>query len=182
MTELAASERQPAPPVQEFTMAQRMTQENHHGGRRISNIDHQLTLKWLKTIAAYLMVFFAATVPVSAGPFAHDLSRCLQMSATPAENTLMTRWVFSLMASHPAVAPMASIPPATARHLDSQMADMFADMILVRCHTEAERALQFEGEPSFEMAFEALGLNAMNRLMEHPAVARRLDEFIQFFD
>ena len=62
------------------------------------------------------------------------------------------------------------------------MADLFEELIVVRCRNESRDAINFEGESAFEAAFNVLGQVAMQTLMSDPAVNRQMTRLGEVMD
>ena len=63
-----------------------------------------------------------------------------------------------------------------------QAADLFEELIVVRCRNESRDAVNFEGESAFEAAFSVLGQVAMPTLMRDPAVNRQITRLGEVMD
>ncbi len=123
-----------------------------------------------------------ASMPVRAGVYADEMSKCLVKSMSPADQTAFIRWIFSAMALHPDVAPYAKITPAARDEFDHEAAALIERMMTVDCRKETVEALKYEGPASLETPFSTLGQVAMRGLMGHPTVAADMTKFASYAD
>lgn len=117
-----------------------------------------------------LLLLFGGTA--SAGPFIDKLAICLVKSATDADKTVLMRWIFSAMASHPNVGDLGNISNAQGDKHNKEVADLFTTLVTDRCRVETKDAVKYEGENAISASFEVLGKVAMQGLMEDPAVSK----------
>lgn len=117
-----------------------------------------------------------------ADQYTDNLARRLVSSTTQAQRTVFIQWLFSVMALHPSVAPMAMITPAQRQALDKKTAHLFTRLIAVSCKKEAQTAVMFDGLAAIQSAFSVLGKSAMMGLMTNPEVAQGITELQKYID
>ena len=131
-------------------------------------------------------VFLVATAlyspSASAGVYTDELSKCLVRSSTTDDQIALVRWMFSAMAMHPAVTPLASINAEQRQMLDKQAAEMMQRLILQDCRKESVEAMKYEGGGAMEAGFNVLGQVAARGLMSHPQVSQQLQGLENFVD
>ncbi len=120
------------------------------------------------------MVTLAAPNVAHAGPFTDDMARCLVRATSESERVDLVRWIIAAVTVHPGVRGMVGIQEDRRNAETKQAADLFEELIVVRCRSESRDAINFEGESAFEAAFNVLGQVAMQTLMSDPAVNRQM--------
>jgi len=141
----------------------------------------KLSVKSL-AVAATLALGLPAAAPSLAGPATDALGQCLVKSATPADNIVLVRWVFVMMAKHPKVADLAAITPDKEDQINRQMGALFERLLTKDCASETSAALAEDGDAAFSKAFEALGATAFSGLETDPAVQQASQNFITYVD
>jgi len=117
---------------------------------------------------ALLCVSFTA----AAGPFNDKLSVCLVSKTTEADKTVLMRWIFAAMASHPGVKDLTTVSIEQGDKLNKEMAVLFMDLLSNRCKPETIEATKYEGATAWTSSFEVLGKVAMQRLLSDPNVGK----------
>ena len=117
-----------------------------------------------------------------AGVYADDFGKCLVRSASEGDQIVLVKWIFSALALHPAVQPMASIDAEQRVNLDQQAAALYQRLIIVDCHKEVVDAVKYEGPSTLEAAFGLLGQVATRGLMTSPEVLRGLQGLDKYID
>lgn len=121
-------------------------------------------------VSALFLLGFSASV--AAGPFNDKLAICLVKSATESDKTVLMRWVFGAMASHPNVSDLGSVSPVQGAKLSRDAAALFMDLIANRCGSETKEAIKYEGAEAISLSFELLGKVAMQGLMSDAEVKK----------
>ena len=124
----------------------------------------------MKKLSLCLLVLFASA-GVHAGPQSDELTRCFANSTTGKDRTDLARWVFVGMASHPDMAAVTSISPATRESASKAIGTLFTRLVAESCAVETKAAVQAEGQKALRSGFEVLGRLAMQELMANPNVA-----------
>jgi hypothetical protein len=120
--------------------------------------------------------------PAIAGVYTDDMSKCLVNSSTQADQTLLVQWIFSAMAFHPAVKPMANVTAEQATALTRKAAELSQRLLTVDCRKEVVTALKYEGTSSLEASFSVLGQVAMRGMLSDPAVAKSTGAIATYLD
>ncbi|MBY5991495.1 hypothetical protein [Ferrimonas balearica] len=129
-------------------------------------------MKGLRTLALGLTL--ALSMPLQAGVYSQDLSRCLVEGSTTEDKFLLVKWMFSAAAQHPAVGDIADLSEAQADLINRDAANLFVTLITEVCKETAVKAVKFEGPKALEGAFEVLGQVAATELFASPEVAKSL--------
>lgn len=119
---------------------------------------------------------------VAAGPYSDDLAKCLVGSTTVDERNMFVRWMFSVMALHPAVKSVSAMTDAQRAELSQSVGKLYESLLTDRCRKEAQAAVKFEGTGTMQKAFEALGRAAALELFSHEAVVAGLSDFAKYID
>lgn len=126
--------------------------------------------RWKALAAGYLIGLSLAGSAV-AGPYADDMAKCLVKSASPADRTLLVKWIFSVISLHPDLAPMSSITPQQRGAITKSAGELFQRLLLESCRSETQEAIQNEGSETIQYAFQVLGQVATRGLFTDPHVA-----------
>lgn len=119
---------------------------------------------------------------VMAGPFTDEMSRCIVQKTTQSDKTLLIKWIFAAMSSHPDVESMSNISPKLKEDLNKQAAEMIMKLLTVRCNEECKQAVKYEGADSLKTSFELLGRVAMQGIMTDRQVKEYLSGMDKYLD
>ena len=111
-----------------------------------------------------------------AGVYADDLTKCLVKSANADDKMAFVQWMFSAMASHPAVQQYAKINDEQRANLNKKAGALIQRLMTVDCRTEMVAALKNEGGSSIEIGFKTLGEVAMRGLFSDSNVAKSMSD------
>jgi len=128
-------------------------------------------------MAALAGALLSIASPAAAGVFTDDLAKCLVSNTHPDDQTAFAQWMFTALALHPAVQPMANISAAQRDDINRKAADLMIRLMTVDCRAQMVAAVKYEGTASIELAFNAMGQAAAMVLMQHPAVVAGLQSF-----
>ena len=132
---------------------------------------------------ASLCVFgLIAATPAISGPFADDMAKCLVRSATPADKSVLVRWLFAFMTLHPEVKQFSTVADAQRSELNKSMGDLVVTLLADRCQAETREAIKNEGMGVIESGFTLLGQVAAQEMFAHPEVANGLADFGKAID
>ena len=127
-------------------------------------------------------LFFCCASQASAGVYADDLGKCLVKSTTKQDRSDLIRWLFVAAAHHPAVQPIASVSAAQQDASDKSMGALMMKLLTDSCKPESQKALQYEGPITLQIAFEVLGKVAGQELFSSPEVAGNLQGLAKYVD
>ncbi|HKB79003.1 MAG TPA: hypothetical protein VKH35_04740 [Thermoanaerobaculia bacterium] len=117
-----------------------------------------------------------------AGPYADTLGKCLVSSTSPAEKTMLIRWIFATMALHPDVQSLAAVSPEQRQEITKDTAKIFERLLTDSCAQQTRDAIKYEGPSTIESAFGILGQVAMRELFTNDKVAAGLEDFSKAVD
>lgn len=126
-----------------------------------------------------------SAAPASAPPASktlEDLSSCLVSSTTDADRSLLVQWIFSMLAQHPDVKPIASVSDSVRGGLNRATADLVMRLVTVSCRAEARAAVQAQGVNGLQPAFSILGQVAAQQLFSHQAVMAGMSDWARLLD
>ena len=141
-------------------------------------------MRYVKTVLAACITFplaFAST-SARAGLYSDEMARCLVKTTTPADRTVLARWVFLAIALHPEVKPFLSVSDAERNELNRAFAKLFEVLLTESCRSQAQEAIKYEGPSAFEASFQILGQVASRELFSHPDVARSMADVMKHLD
>jgi hypothetical protein len=124
----------------------------------------------------------SGAVTAHAGPLGDDLAKCLVSSSTSQDKTEIVRWVFTAVAAHPAVKPMASVTDAQREAASKAMGDLITRLLTVNCADATAKAVRGEGLSSIDTSFAALGQAAIQDLFSDPGVGAALSSMEKYVD
>jgi len=123
-----------------------------------------------------LMLFGMCSLSAKAGVYTDDLSKCLVKSTSTNDRVLLVRWMFAMLALHPAVQPLSSVTAAQRDDASKTAAGLFARLLTADCRKEAVNALKYEGVAAIGASFQVLGQVASRDLMTDPNVSKGMHQ------
>lgn len=142
-----------------------------------------MNIRRLSTIAALALV--ATAVPqgtVLAGAYAQQVGKCMNDSFSVEEREAVVRWIFSIMAAHPVVAPLSSVSDKQVEQLNRDVAASVNRTLGGPCAKLAADMVAYESANGFVEAFSLVGQFATVSLMSDPKVAARSAGFGNYLD
>jgi len=134
----------------------------------------------LKILLFLLFISMAATA--WAGPFTDEMSKCLVRSTSEADKTLLIKWIFAAMSTHPDVKSLSAVTPEKGEQLNRETAKLVMRLLTRSCKAETRQAVEFEGEDTFKASFSILGQVAMQGLMVNAEVSKYFSGFEKYLD
>jgi len=134
----------------------------------------------LKVMLFLALIVMATTA--NAGPFTDEMSKCLVRSTSEADKTLLIKWIFAAMATHPDVESLSSVTPEMGEQLNKETGKLVMRLLTRSCKTETRQAVEFEGEDTFKASFGVLGQVAMQGLMANGEVSNYFSGFEKHLD
>lgn len=131
-------------------------------------------MKLLSKVILPLALLICMQPKVYAGVYGNELSKCLVESSTADDKLVFVKWMFTAMSLHPHVKPLSKVTPKQRDDSDKNMANIFLQLMTVRCVDQAKKALQYEGQTAIESSFRIFGQVAARELFSHPDVANGL--------
>ncbi|SJZ41212.1 hypothetical protein SAMN02745119_00530 [Trichlorobacter thiogenes] len=129
----------------------------------------------LKVVLFLILTAMATTA--YAGPFTDEMSKCLVRSTSEADKTLLIKWIFAAMATHPDVKALSGVTPEMGEQLNKETGKLVMRLLTVSCKTETRQAVDFEGDDTFKASFGVLGQVAMQGLMANGEVSKYFSGF-----
>ena len=77
---------------------------------------------------------------------------------------------------------MSNVTLEQGDEISKQMAEIFNELITVRCKDETIEAFKYEGQATFEESFQVLGEVAMTELMTNNKVNSYMEGFTKYLD
>jgi len=133
-------------------------------------------------LLAVLATLLCAPRPTLAGPYADDMAKCMVNATSPADRTLLVKWLFSLVTLHPDLQSMAAVTPKQRDELARQAAALLQRLLTESCQKETRAALHNEGQQTIEYAFTVLGQVAGRGMMGDPRVAAGARDVEKYLD
>ncbi len=118
-----------------------------------------------------MVVLTAVATAAHAGPFTDEMSKCLVRSTSEADKTLLIKWIFAAMATHPDVKSLSGVTPEMGEQLNKETGKLVMRLLTQSCKTETRQAVNFEGEDTLKASFGVLGQVAMQGLMANAEVS-----------
>jgi hypothetical protein len=128
------------------------------------------------------LALLVASPRAHAGPQADALGQCLVGSTTPADKSLLVKWIFAAMSLNKDVAPYVNLPADVRTQLNRDTAALYTRLLTVSCRTQTHDAFVQEGQPAINTAFQLLGQVASQGLFGDPDVAAGMGDMAQYID
>src|SRR5271170_5839280 len=141
-----------------------------------------LPMKLPVSLCVAFAFVFGGISSASAGVYADDLGKCLVASTNKDDRSNLIRWLFVAAAHHPAVKPIAAISPAQQDESDKAMGGLIMKLLTDTCKVDAQKAIQYEGPITIQIAFEVLGKVAGQELFSSPEVTANLKGLAKYID
>ena len=136
-----------------------------------------------RSMVAMLFVALLFTSKLAlAGPFGDDMAKCLVNSTSPEDRTLLVKWIFSVMASHPDLSAMSSVSVKQRDDLTKNAGALFQRLLTETCRSQTQQAIQNEGPQTIQYAFQVLGQVATMGLFSDPHVADNMKGLARYVD
>jgi hypothetical protein len=119
---------------------------------------------------------------VKAGTYGDDFGKCLVEKATKEDRSTLIKWMFFAMSLNPEISSFTTISDTDRDNANKTMADMVAKLIGVTCKSEAAKAIKYEGEASFGIAFGLFGQVAGRELFSSPEVVKAIEKYSESID
>jgi hypothetical protein len=103
-----------------------------------------------------------------ASVFTDDLTRCLVTHMTPADSTVLIKWVFAAIALTPALKPMSQITDAQRTAVIQDAAKLFSRLVAEDCRKETLLAIKSDGATALVQGFQVLGNTAGRSIFQSP--------------
>jgi hypothetical protein len=129
----------------------------------------------------FLTIIVTAT-SAYAGPFTDEMSKCLVRSTSEADKTLLIKWIFAAMATHPDVKSLSAVTPEKGEQLNKETAKLVMRLLTQSCKSETRQAVDFEGDETLKASFGILGQVAMQGLMTNAEVSKYFSGFEKHLD
>ena len=120
--------------------------------------------------------------PAAASLYTDELSKCLVAKSSAPDRTLLIKWIFGAMSTHPAVSDVGAASESLRLELAGEAAGLFGRLMLEDCRSEMKAAVRYDGVGAVQTSFGILGQVAMADLMAHPNVIRELDAMVSRLD
>lgn len=139
----------------------------------------------MKTLAAILVALagaFGAPSHSYAGPDSDALAQCLVKSTSQKDRAQLVRWIFLVLARHPALKSVAANDAKALDRADKATAGLMTRLVTESCRSETRKVIEFEGSESLKRSFGALGRVAVKDLFTDPQVRRAMSGFAKYLD
>ena len=134
----------------------------------------------MRLFSLFFLIFIISFKSSFSVPFSDNLAQCMIKNISDTDNRILTNWIASVMVQHPQID--IEMSTSDIDFYNRSIALLFEDLLTVRCKQETAEALTFESEEAFASAFEVLGIVAMEKLIEHPAVISASENVINYID
>lgn len=128
------------------------------------------------------LALLSAALPVKAGSYGDDLSKCLVASTTDADRQLLVKWIFSAIALNRDVAQFVDMPDEVRAKINADAAGIFMRLLTDSCRSQTHDAFKYEGQAAIGPAFQLLGQVASQGMFNDPAVDAGMSDLMKHFD
>ncbi len=122
------------------------------------------------------------TAPAHAGLYSDDLAKCLVESTSADDKNELVKWIFSMVALHPAVKSIASVSDEARMEASRHTVQLFEKLLTETCLVQTQKAVRYEGPEALRTGFQMLGQVAAREMFNDPGVARGLAQLGQQID
>lgn len=129
----------------------------------------------------FVIVLFQ-TIPVHAGPYTDELSKCIVASTTTNDRVAIVKWMFSAASLHPAVKSITSVSEEQLEEANKKTAELLMRLLTESCIQQAKKAIKYEGQVAIQSSFQILGQVAGRELFSSPDVAAGMAGFEKHFN
>jgi hypothetical protein len=133
-------------------------------------------------LRALLVALIGASHSATAGPFADDMAKCLVNSASPADRTVLVKWIFSVITLHPDLTTLSTLSAKNRDDITKDAGALFQRLILESCRVQVQQALQNEGPQTIAYAFQVMGQAATVGLLSDPHVSAGAKDLTKYVD
>jgi hypothetical protein len=131
-------------------------------------------------LAAFTLI--SATSSAHASDYSDDLGKCMVTSTSEEDRNAMIRWMFTAVASNPAVKDIVTVSPAQVDKANAAMGALMIKLLTESCHDKTVAALQYEGLAAIQHSFEVLGQVAGREMFSTPGVAASFAGLQKYLD
>lgn len=110
------------------------------------------------------------------------LGECLTGYSTGNDRLAFVEWMFTALASHPAVAQYSNIPPDQKAAITKKVSTVIIRLMTVDCRAQTLAALRSGDASALRAAFSTFGRVATTDLMSNPAVQNDLAQLGKNFN
>lgn len=111
------------------------------------------------------------------------LSECLITKSTNADRIALMKWLAFGISAHPEIKNVLAIPPVEIDRSDKEMAAIFTELLVVRCHAEASAVLSgSDSSTAMQVAFEKLGEMAAEEIYNGNDIQTRMSGFLKYLN
>lgn len=139
-------------------------------------------MRFTRLASLALCTALAAPSMAAAGPLTDKLGQCLVASATPADRTVLMRWMFTMMVLHPDIQDLAQIDPAKSEDASKQAGALFQRLLVADCRADFIAAYRAEQMVAVQGSFQVLGQVAGEGLFSAPEVAAGMSSLVSHVD
>ena len=139
-------------------------------------------MKTLATILVALLGAFGAPSHSYAGPYSDALAQCLVKSTSEQDRAQLVRWIFLVLARHPALKSIAANDAAALDDANRALASLMTRLITESCRTQTQKVIEYEGTEAMKKSFGVLGRVAARNLFANPQVTHAMTGFAKYLD
>lgn len=139
----------------------------------------KINIKQVLVYALLALTFISSNTALS-GPYSDDLSKCLVKSTSNEDKNNLVKWIFTMMASHPDLKPLATVSDLQKNESNKAVAKIFENLLTASCKSEMQLAQKYEGQSAIQTAFEMLGKVSVGELFANEKVNTEMAGFVQF--
>ncbi|PTQ89362.1 hypothetical protein C8N29_10795 [Agitococcus lubricus] len=129
-----------------------------------------------------LMLSMGAGVVQAAPNHAEIISVCLADATSGKDRKDLSRFIFAVMAKHPAVGSIANISTTEARQIERTAGELYNRLFTQDCRQPIKAAINDRDQAAVGAGFEYLGKLAMQELMSDKGVADGFMDIVKYVD
>ena len=118
----------------------------------------------------------------AAGPFADEMAKCLVNSTSPADRTVLVKWIFSVITLHPYLTAMSTVSAKQRDEISKDAGVLLQKLLLDSCRSQTQQALRNEGPQTIQYAFQVLGQAATVGMLTDSHVSNGAKDLAKYVD
>jgi hypothetical protein len=111
-----------------------------------------------------------------------QMIECLDRSASPADQLLLSKWVFAVILRHPGLRSLTSVSEAERERLMRESAALIERLMSEDCRREMVDVIRYERTESVGRAFGYLGAKAVKEVFADSTVKKGMEQTTSYID
>jgi hypothetical protein len=123
----------------------------------------------------------AALQPSRASTLQDDLTRCLVSHVTPADEDVLVKWTFALIALSPKLKPYTVLTDAQRAAINQDWADLHTRLLTKDCRAETVLVLKADGDLGIIPGLRKIAGAAMRAMLAPPEAQANVQQMAKLY-